>query len=65
MHGKINEDSRNGYRRVINNLVGQGAEGIVLGCTEIPLLISPNDAAVPTYDTATIHAKAILEYSIN
>lgn len=54
--GKIEDGSRHYYKSVIARLVADGAEGIILGCTEIGLLISPEDAAVPLFDTAEIHA---------
>jgi aspartate racemase len=43
--------------RIIKELIKQGAEGIILGCTEIPLLIEQEDVAVPVFDTTTIHAR--------
>ena len=55
--GQIRTDSRARYRRIIQNLVEAGAEGIVLGCTEISLLVGPADAAVPLFDTAALHAR--------
>jgi len=58
------ESSRQTYRRVIDELVRRGAEGIILGCTEIPLLVKPPDAPVPLLDTAAIHADAALEYAL-
>jgi len=64
VHGKITQKSRNIYKNIIDNLVTRGAKGIILGCTEIPLLIKPNDSPVKTYDTTTIHARAILDYAM-
>lgn len=64
VHGKITDSAREGYKRVIDGLVKRDAQGVVLGCTEIPLLIKPEDSQVKTYDTATIHARAILEYAL-
>ncbi|WP_208588880.1 aspartate/glutamate racemase family protein [Gracilibacillus suaedae] len=55
--GIINNTSREYYLEVIRNLIDDGAEGIILGCTEIGLLIKPEDAEVPLFDTAIIHAK--------
>jgi aspartate racemase len=54
--GQIKESGRAEFIRIINNLVQRGAEGIVLGCTEIPLLVKQKDVAVPIFDTTTIHA---------
>ncbi|WP_457027929.1 aspartate/glutamate racemase family protein [Kitasatospora sp. P5_F3] len=56
--GVIREESRAAYRSVIGELVAQGAEGIVLGCTEIELLISPADSPVPVFATTRLHAEA-------
>ena len=57
-HMIIKPESRDGYLRVIDKLVAQGAEGIVLGCTEIPLLITQKDNPdVPMFDTLDLHAK--------
>lgn len=54
--GKINPSSRNSFKRIIQQLVNQGAEGIILGCTEIGLLVKEEDADVPLFDTTHIHA---------
>ncbi|HAF29230.1 MAG TPA: aspartate racemase [Bacteroidales bacterium] len=60
--GSIKNESKKEYVRIINNLVKDGAEGIILGCTEIPLLINQNDVSVPIFDTTTLHAEgAVLE----
>jgi len=56
--GILLEDSKSSYITVINKLIDEGAEGIILGCTEIPLLIKAEDVSVPTFDTTTIHATA-------
>lgn len=64
VRGRIEEASRITYIRVIEGLIRAGAEGIVLGCTEIPLLIRQEDSAAPLLDTAAIHADAALEYAL-
>ncbi len=56
--GRIEDESRRAYRRVVDALVGRGAEGVVLGCTEIGLLLPESDGAVPLFDTARLHAEA-------
>jgi aspartate racemase len=56
--GQMLEASRAAFRGVVANLVGRGAGGVILGCTEIGLLIGPRDASVPLFDTAAIHAEA-------
>jgi len=62
--GIIKESSKIVYKRVVKNLIKKGADGIILGCTEIPLLIKQNDVKVPTFDSTMIHAKAAVEYAI-
>ncbi|MFC4403880.1 aspartate/glutamate racemase family protein [Gracilibacillus xinjiangensis] len=62
--GVINPSSKAYYKKVIQQLVEQGAEGIILGCTEIGLLVKPEDADVPLFDTAVIHAKAAAEHAL-
>ncbi|MBO0999982.1 aspartate/glutamate racemase family protein [Bacillus sp. SD075] len=54
--GEIQPSSRDYYKKVIKGLVDGGAEGIILGCTEIGLLVKPEDSEVPLFDTAVIHA---------
>ncbi|WP_440955164.1 aspartate/glutamate racemase family protein [Methanosarcina sp. Mfa9] len=62
--GLIKDDSREKFREIIGDLVSKGAEGIVLGCTEIPLLIGQEDAEVPVFDTTKIHALAAVELAL-
>jgi len=62
--GIINPDTRQYYVNVINKLIARGAEGIILGCTEIPLLINNTDVDIPLFDTASIHAKAAVEFAL-
>ena len=64
IQGRLQEASRAAYRRVIEELIDRGAEGIVLGCTEIPLLIKQEDASVPLLDTAVLHADAALDFAL-
>ena len=56
--GRVLEASRAAYRRVIEDLVARGAEGVILGCTEIAMLVEPGDARVPLFDTTELHALA-------
>lgn len=56
--GQVREASRARYRQVVTGLADRGAEGVVLACTEIALLLRPEDADVPLFDTAAIHAEA-------
>lgn len=62
--GVINKASKEAYIKIIDRLVLQGAEGIVLGCTEIPLLIKQEDVKVPVFDTTEIHAVSAVEYAL-
>ena len=62
--GKINASSKKRFKLIIEGLVEKGAEGIILGCTEIPLLIKQEDAKVPILDTTEIHAKAAVEFAV-
>ncbi len=63
--GRIREASRTGFVSVIDKLVARGAEGVILGCTEIPLLVSEEDAGVPLFDTTRVHAEAALRYAVS
>lgn len=63
--GIIREETRQEYIAIINKLVKDGAEGIILGCTEIPMIISQKDVAVPVFDTTQIHSKAAVNFSLS
>jgi aspartate racemase len=56
--GRIRDESREAYRRIISELAARGAQGVILGCTEIGLLIGPADVEVPLFDTTALHARA-------
>ena len=60
----IKPESKRGYLEVIGRLQQEGAEGVILGCTEIPLLIKQEDSPIPVFDTTTLHAMAALEYAM-
>jgi len=62
--GKIVPASKLEYQRIIENLIQQGAEGIILGCTEIGLLVKDEDSRVPLFDTTSIHALAAVEMAL-
>ena len=53
------------YYRIIKDQINQGAQGIILGCTELPLLLSKNDISVPVFDTTRIHALAAVALALN
>ena len=62
--GRIVEESRGMYRRILHRLAAGGAEGIILGCTEISLLVQPEDSPVPLFDTTEIHARRAAELAL-
>jgi aspartate racemase len=63
--GKIEVSSKREYVRIMADLVKQGAEGIILGCTEIMMLVSQEDSSVPVFDTTTIHAVAAVDFALD
>ncbi len=63
-HGRLVESSREEFRRIMRSLVARGVDGIILGCTEIPLLVGPRDATVPVFDTTAIHAQAAVDWAL-
>jgi aspartate racemase len=62
--GQIRDESRAGYAAVIRKLAARGAQGVILGCTEIPLLVGEADAGLPLFDTTVLHAEAALNYAV-
>jgi aspartate racemase len=62
--GQIREASRAGFVAVVDRMAARGAEGVILGCTEIPLLVSEADVGMPLFDTTAIHAEAALRYAV-
>ena len=62
--GQVREDSRRAFQTVVAGLVARGAEGVILGCTEIGLLLRPEDAPVPLFDTGRIHAEAAAAFAL-
>ena len=64
VHGVVREESRQAYREVVARLVGRGAEGVILGCTEIELLIGPDDLDVPTFPTTALHVQAAVRAAL-
>ena len=65
VRGVIKDDSRQKYIKIIDKLMDKGAEGVVLGCTEIPLLIKQKDVSIPIFNTTEIHSKAAVRYAID
>lgn len=63
-HGDVRPASRAAYVRIIEEMAARGAQGVILGCTEITLLIGAGDVSIPVYDTTAIHAEAALERAL-
>ncbi|KOA21313.1 aspartate racemase [Clostridium homopropionicum DSM 5847] len=63
--GEINSESKEKYKKIISKLAENGAEGIVLGCTEIPLLIKQQDVNIKIFDTTTIHGISAVEFALS
>lgn len=63
-HGKVTDASRAVYQRVIEALAARGAQAVILGCTEITLLIRPEDSVLPVFDTTALHARAAVEWAV-
>ena len=63
--GVVSEASRQAYRQVISSLVARGAQAVILGCTEIGLLVRADDAEVPLFDTCVLHAQAAAERALS
>jgi aspartate racemase len=63
--GLIKEDSKQRFLSVIKQLMDRGAEGIILGCTEIPLLVQQPDVSVPVFDTTRLHAEAAVNFALS
>ena len=62
--GEIKEQSKGTFRAIIAGLKARGAQGIVLGCTEIPILVSQDDYRIPLFDTTTLHARAAVDFAL-
>ena len=63
--GVVEPASREAYRQVMARLVGRGAEAVLLGCTEIDLLVGAGDATVPVFDTTALHARRAVELALS
>jgi aspartate racemase len=62
--GEIKELSREKFQSIIQNLVKRGAQGVILGCTEIPLIVRQEDYEIPLYDTTALHAQAAVDFAL-
>lgn len=63
-HGKIESESKGEYLRIIDEFQERGAEGVILGCTEIDLLIQQEDVAIPVFDTTQIHVDKVVDWAL-
>jgi len=63
--GIIRQETKKAYISIINELINKGAEGIILGCTEIPMIISQEDVIVPVFDTTKIHSGAAVAFALS
>jgi len=63
--GLLRDASRGEFRRIIQRLADQGAQGMILGCTEISMLVGPSDSPVPIFDTTSIHARKAAEWALS
>jgi aspartate racemase len=62
--GVFKPETRAEYLRIIGGVVERGAQGVILGCTEIPLLIRPKDSPIPTFDTTALHVGAAVDFAL-
>lgn len=63
--GIIREETRKEFQNLIGDMEEKGAQGVILGCTEIPLLIRPGDVAIPVFDSTWLHSKAAVEFALS
>jgi aspartate racemase len=63
--GKFTPESKKNLRSIIDGLHQRGAGGVILGCTELPILLSPSESAIPLYDSMELHAQAALTFSLS
>lgn len=63
--GVVQDTTKKTFISVIDKMAGQGADGVILGCTEIPLLIKPSDCPLPLFDTTLIHARAAVKFALD
>jgi aspartate racemase len=65
VRGDLLDASREAYVEIIDELAARGAQGVILGCTEIGMLVAPGDASIPLYDSAAIHARRAAELALS
>ncbi len=64
VYGVVNPESKAKLREVITGLAAAGAEGIILGCTELPMIVDQSDSTIPLFDTTAIHSEAAVEWAL-
>lgn len=64
VHGVVSAQSKQKFREIIGRLVAKGSEAVILGCTELMMIIEPSDSAVPLFDTTTLHCAAALDFAL-
>jgi aspartate racemase len=62
--GTVKDASREVFKKIIARLEARGAQGVILGCTEIPLIVEPKDYSLPLFDTTSLHAEAAVEFAL-
>lgn len=62
--GRFTEHAKQSCLRIIDNLERQGAQGVILGCTELPILLSPSEVAIPIFDTTRIHVEKAMDFAL-
>ena len=65
VRGEISASSKQEFQRIIGDLQENGAQGVILGCTEIPMLIQQDDVEIPVFDTTSLHVDAALKRALN
>ncbi len=63
--GAVKDSSKQAFRRIIAGLEARGAQGVILGCTEIPLIVKQEDHPLPLFDTTTLHAEAAVDFALS
>jgi aspartate racemase len=63
--GIFNESTKTEILKIIDKLISEGAEGVILGCTELPMLIKPSDLSIPSFDTTLIHSTSAVTFALS
>lgn len=65
IQGRVNESDRRILQRIVGQLVEEGADSVILGCTELGMILGPENVAVPVFDTAELHAQAAVRFTLS